>query len=447
MVATEQRIIRSGNKYNKYFSPPTNKNVRVKRNAGVEDTLTLLQNGIPYTAQQTEKIAKVLSGNNVLDTCRNIWNFVYQHIAYAKDEQGKEQVRTPNRTWADRARGVDCDCYTYFIGSILYNLGIPFVMRIADYGDRYVVQADGNLKLIKGRWQHIYPVAKSETGKEIPIDVVLDEFNKEHPYAKKKDYTVNYPNKKTGKSRGKANNQNSELGIDPATASALASVSVGIAQGVIAKNAEAQNDRVVGRLSSWEEEYNPKLQILATPLQSTQYAPSEILSYKKQFEDFVAYLKTEITYGLETYSGFKVNPLTLATGPIAPLVFVFGGGNKNKRGFDKWSGKRKADLDNRITSLEGAFAQLTGKSLEEKKQEIEQAQRFAEEQRIAAEQQRMLDEQKRAANPTYDQDIKIQQGLINLGVNENTAAQFGNVKNLAIAGGSVLLLVLLIRLL
>ncbi|WP_299432072.1 hypothetical protein [uncultured Aquimarina sp.] len=141
--------------------------------AKLEDTLQLMQLVVRETLQDTQKLAVKLKGHNLLDTCNNIWNFLYQHIQYKIDKTGVEQVRRPSRTWADRMTGVDCDCYTVFIGSILTNLGIPFKMRITKYGGKH-------------HFQHVYPIVPTPNG-HITIDCVADQFNYEVPYSEKQD--------------------------------------------------------------------------------------------------------------------------------------------------------------------------------------------------------------------------------------------------------------------
>ena len=148
----------------------------ILRHAGVNDTVDYIPKVISKTLGQTKQIAKRLKGNNDYDTCRNIWQFVYGHIAYRKDKDGYEQIRSPARTWHDRKDGVDCDCYSTFISSILTNLGIKHKLRITKYNHDY--------------FQHIYPVAILKDKRQITIDCVTDQFDYEVPYSEKKDFSM-----------------------------------------------------------------------------------------------------------------------------------------------------------------------------------------------------------------------------------------------------------------
>jgi hypothetical protein len=172
MEAAANRQIADGRAYAHLFPVATGIIKTIKTDATVGDTLSFIQKIVPETLQQTEGIARVLKGNTVYDTCRNIWHFVYRHIRYRKDKDGYEQVRSPRRSWDDRKKGVDCDCYTTFISSILCNLRIPHILRITKYG--------------KPHFQHIYPVVP-DRGRCITVDCVTDKFDYEVPYSEKKD--------------------------------------------------------------------------------------------------------------------------------------------------------------------------------------------------------------------------------------------------------------------
>ncbi|WP_271784905.1 hypothetical protein [Aquimarina algiphila] len=175
MQAQTKRHINSGVQYNAFFPKSIRNDVVIvgPGKARLQDTLQLMQKVIVDTLDDTAVLAKKLNTKNRYAVCRNIWNFVYGHIQYTMDATGIEQVRRPSRTWADRTTGVDCDCYTVFIGSILSNLGIPYQMRITKYGG-------------KKHFQHIYPIVPCKGG-HITIDCVADRFNYEVPYSEKKD--------------------------------------------------------------------------------------------------------------------------------------------------------------------------------------------------------------------------------------------------------------------
>lgn len=190
MVADKKRRLKDGGAFDHLFPPPSETDTTIKKSADVEDTLRFIRSELPQTLWQTEKIAKTLKGRTLEETCSNIWDFVYEHIQYKRDEDGVEQVRSPRRTWWDRETGVDCDCYTVFILSILRSLNIDCLARITKYPKKYPEVP---------RWQHVYPIVPKPGHMEdyiderdwyIVIDCVKDDFDDEQPYLECKDYDM-----------------------------------------------------------------------------------------------------------------------------------------------------------------------------------------------------------------------------------------------------------------
>jgi hypothetical protein len=175
MEAATKRHIKSGREYDYLFPAAKMETTTVRRDAKLEDTMHFIPKVVAQTLDHTTGITQRLKAEDVYSTCRNIWEFIYQHIAYNKDRYGYEQIRSPRRTWRDRRSGVDCDCYSTFISSILTNLRIPHKLRITKY------KAD--------HFQHIYPVVPFG-GRDIIIDCVTDRFDYEVPYSAKKDITM-----------------------------------------------------------------------------------------------------------------------------------------------------------------------------------------------------------------------------------------------------------------
>jgi hypothetical protein len=175
MEARKKRNISPGYEYDHLFPASENDNKTIRRNANLDDTVDFIPKVVQQTVEQTKAIAQRLKGRTLLETCSNIWHFVYKNINYKKDEEGFEQIRSPARAWHDRKQGVDCDCYSVFISSILTNLGISHILRITKYHRNY--------------FQHIYPIVPNGN-KHITIDCVTDQFNYEVPFREKKDYPM-----------------------------------------------------------------------------------------------------------------------------------------------------------------------------------------------------------------------------------------------------------------
>lgn len=175
MQAGKKRNIQSGEGYTHLFPKAEVSTATIRKNANVSHTVAFIPKVVSETLHHTKPISKILKGKTDYESCSNIWHFVYRHIAYKKDQEGYEQIRSPARTWHDRKGGVDCDCYSVFISSILTNCSIPHILRITKYHRDY--------------FQHIYPVVVLN-GKEIPMDCVTDSFNYEVPYSEKQDYPM-----------------------------------------------------------------------------------------------------------------------------------------------------------------------------------------------------------------------------------------------------------------
>jgi hypothetical protein len=182
LVASGKRSIKSGSQYNQFFGPPKKEDKYLTYAGTTEDTIDFMADIIKNTLADTQSIAPRLKGATVQDTCRNVFNFVFQHIQYKPDDPTTEELRRPVRSWADRVTGVDCDCYSIFIGSILSNLNIPFALRMVKIGGRPYYQHV--YVVVPKSGQRIGLLKKSDY---ITIDPVLDTFNEEHPFTEKYD--------------------------------------------------------------------------------------------------------------------------------------------------------------------------------------------------------------------------------------------------------------------
>lgn len=179
MVATGKRRIKNGDAYNQFFSSRVDgKETVIMKEETVHDTVRNMKKIVRETLPQTKAISAELKGSTLAETCRNIWQFLYDHIQYKTDHSEREQVREPARSWRDRTSGIDCDCYSVFISSILTNLKIPHCIRMAGY---------------KGDFQHVYVVVPKDgkncddTSSYFTIDPVVNRFDYEVKFTKKDD--------------------------------------------------------------------------------------------------------------------------------------------------------------------------------------------------------------------------------------------------------------------
>lgn len=178
LTASFQRHIKPGNQYNHLFPKPDFSDTLLQE-GNVNDTVHLMGDYIKKYQSDTAKIAPILKGKTLEETLRNDWNFVYNHIQYQLDTPGVEELRRPARSWAERKTGVDCDCYTIFLCTLLLNQGIIPVIRIVQ-----IPPAPS--------FHHVYPIVykNGKSGDYYTLDAVLDRFNYEKPFSKKRDYTM-----------------------------------------------------------------------------------------------------------------------------------------------------------------------------------------------------------------------------------------------------------------
>nr|WP_321453580.1 hypothetical protein [uncultured Carboxylicivirga sp.] len=181
IVASGKRTLKDGTRYNKYFAPPKRQDKYLTYAGNTDDTIGFMAEIIKSTLADTKAIAPLLKGRDLRTTLDNIFSFVFDHIQYKPDDPQNEELRRPVRAWADRLTGVDCDCYSIFIGSILSNLNIPFALRMVKIGG-------------KSYYQHVYVVVPKNGSKTgittrdyYTVDPVLDTFNEEHPFTGKYD--------------------------------------------------------------------------------------------------------------------------------------------------------------------------------------------------------------------------------------------------------------------
>ncbi len=172
-----KRASLDGSAYNHLFPSVSGKNETIKKYADLNDTVQFIPKAVQATLYHTAQLAPVLKGATLRHTCSKVWHFLYGHTKYLKDEEGKEQIRSPGRSWRDRQLGIDCDCFSVFVSSILTNLGIPHKLRITKYPHS------------EGRFSHIYPIVPSGDG-YITMDCVTDAFDYEAPYTEKKDVNM-----------------------------------------------------------------------------------------------------------------------------------------------------------------------------------------------------------------------------------------------------------------
>jgi hypothetical protein len=175
-ITSGYRPIKDGKQYDQFFGLAEDRDRVILQDGEVEDTVDLMKKVVWKYIADTKKIAEYLRAQSLKDTCQNIWEFLYNHIQYKLDEKGLEQLRRPARSWQDRRTGIDCDCFSVFVSSILTNLKIPHKFRITKYE--------------QDNFQHVYVIVPKTDGTYHTIDCVLSRPDYEKPFTAKKDFNM-----------------------------------------------------------------------------------------------------------------------------------------------------------------------------------------------------------------------------------------------------------------
>jgi hypothetical protein len=177
-ITSGYRTILDGKEYDQFFTGPEDRDRIIIKDGDVDATVDLMKRVVWKYIDDTKRISAHLKASTLKQTCENIWNFLFHHIQYKLDKKGLEQLRRPNRSWAERQTGIDCDCFSIFVSSILTNFKIQHSFRIARYN--------------KDVFQHVYVIVPipGENG-YYTIDCVLNQFNYEKPFTEKKDFPMN----------------------------------------------------------------------------------------------------------------------------------------------------------------------------------------------------------------------------------------------------------------
>jgi len=149
----------------------------LKYEQNTDDIITHLLKCHDEYKKDYDKIYPYFLGNTLEETCYNIFDFLKKNVLYRIEPSTKQTLKSPS---AIMAQGYgDCKQYSQFAGGILDAINrnkykIDWCYRFASYNN------DKEL-------QHVFIVAKDNTGKEIWLDPVLSSFNNRKKYTFKED--------------------------------------------------------------------------------------------------------------------------------------------------------------------------------------------------------------------------------------------------------------------
>ena len=145
-----------------------------KSKADNKDIRDLLEKLVPKAKGQMVEFSKRFKGATDEQTCRNIFNYLMNHLTYIAD--GEEQIIKLPSALLKKKIG-DCKSYSLFTASVLENLSIPYTIVYTSYNSNPIPQ-------------HVYII----TQKGCIIDAVYGKFNQEKPptFKYKKNMNVRY---------------------------------------------------------------------------------------------------------------------------------------------------------------------------------------------------------------------------------------------------------------
>jgi hypothetical protein len=125
-----------------------------------------------------DKIYKQFEGRNIIDTARNVYNYLKNNTYYVIESDNKQTLRSPAAIIAlgkNPKIGLDCKSYSLFIGGILdafkrHGKKFDWCYRFASY------------KITDRLPHHVFVVINPNTDKEIFVDPVLSTFNNRKIY-------------------------------------------------------------------------------------------------------------------------------------------------------------------------------------------------------------------------------------------------------------------------
>lgn len=129
-----QPTYRQLSNYDVFFKPAANKNSL--KGWGLNDTKKLIADICRNHYKECAAIAKHLKAETKLQSAFNLWHWLHHNIRYEYDREGREEVRTPARTWQDRHRGVDCDCLSVFVWCVLKCMGYNPAFELAAFRNK-----------------------------------------------------------------------------------------------------------------------------------------------------------------------------------------------------------------------------------------------------------------------------------------------------------------------
>lgn len=125
-------------------------------------------------ADDTKEFAQQFEGDDLTETCYNVWNYAKSKIPYKEDDD-HQKIKSPSRAIEDAANKIPTDCKTFahFCCSVLSHFA-PVAYRYVSFDPSDSTPT------------HVYCIVKKPTGRIIIVDPVWHYFDEEKSFQKKK---------------------------------------------------------------------------------------------------------------------------------------------------------------------------------------------------------------------------------------------------------------------
>ncbi|MES2379863.1 MAG: hypothetical protein V4538_02405 [Bacteroidota bacterium] len=173
-LSAHHRQIKDGKEFDQYFPKPSGTSQMVAIGTEPTKTADIIVSQVPGELYQTKKIAERWKAPTVEQSVYNVYRFLHDHIQYNYDDHMKplalrdEILNSPASSWDKRKEGIDCDCFSKFVVSILKNMGIPCAIKlVSNRPDKALC--------------HIYVIVPSKSDRKgyLVIDACLHQYNTE----------------------------------------------------------------------------------------------------------------------------------------------------------------------------------------------------------------------------------------------------------------------------
>lgn len=149
-----------------------NEQIKLKQNQTVSDIISAIKKTHKQFASDYDKIAPYFLGNNIEQTCKNIFDFLRQNTKYFIESENRQSVKSPAAIL--KTKHIDCKNYALFTAGILDALDRAGLQQI-DYCYRFV-----SSKVFDTNPTHVFVCALDENENEIWVDPIPEVLYFDH---------------------------------------------------------------------------------------------------------------------------------------------------------------------------------------------------------------------------------------------------------------------------